>query len=52
MAKLIVFCFLEHFPYRQMHLYWRLQGLWEYMRGDLAWGKMKRVGFQTAEARK
>ena len=52
MAKLIVFCFLEHFPYRQMHLYWRLQGLWEYMRGDLAWGKMKRVGFQPAAAGK
>ncbi len=51
-AKLILTCFLEHCPYRQMHLYWRLQGLWQYMRGDLAWGKMKRVGFQPAAARK
>lgn len=51
-AKLILTCFLEHVPYRQMHLYWRLQGLWQYMRGDLAWGKMKRVGFQPAAARK
>ncbi len=52
MAKLIVFCFLEHFPYRQIHLYWRLRGMWQYMHGDLAWGRMKRVGFTTSAAKR
>ena len=27
------YCFLEHFSYRQMHMLWRLQGMWEYLRG-------------------
>ncbi len=42
---LVCFCFLEHFPYRQLHMFWRLQGLWQYLRGDVTWGSMKRVGF-------
>jgi cellulose synthase/poly-beta-1,6-N-acetylglucosamine synthase-like glycosyltransferase len=47
-AKLISFCFFEHFPYRQMHMIWRLQGLWQYMRGDVVWKPMKRQGLQSA----
>lgn len=50
-AKLILFCFLEHFPYRQMHLYWRLRGTWQYALGDVAWGRMNRVGFTTSRAK-
>lgn len=45
-ARLICYCFAEHFPYRQMHLWWRLKGLVEYLRGDVAWKPMQRVGFQ------
>ena len=45
-ARLICYCFVEHFPYRQMHLWWRLKGLVEYLRGDVAWKPMQRVGFQ------
>ncbi len=48
-AKLISFCFLEHFPYRQMHMFWRLQGLWQYMRGDVVWRPLKRHGLQSAQ---
>ena len=44
-ARMIVYCFLEHFPYRQVHMIWRLQGLWQYMRGDLVWREMRRSGF-------
>ena len=44
-AKLLLCCFAEHFPYHQAHLWWRLRGMWQYARGDLAWGKMTRVGF-------
>jgi cellulose synthase/poly-beta-1,6-N-acetylglucosamine synthase-like glycosyltransferase len=47
-ARLISYCFLEHFPYRQMHMVWRLQGIWQYMRGDVVWRPMKRQGLQLA----
>jgi hypothetical protein len=45
-VRLISYCFLEHFPYRQMHMVWRLQGIWQYMRGDVVWRPMKRQGLQ------
>jgi cellulose synthase/poly-beta-1,6-N-acetylglucosamine synthase-like glycosyltransferase len=46
-ARLILFCFLEQIPYRQMHLIWRLQGMWQYARGDLTWRPLERVGLET-----
>jgi cellulose synthase/poly-beta-1,6-N-acetylglucosamine synthase-like glycosyltransferase len=46
-ARLISYCFLEHFPYRQMHMIWRLQGLWQYARGDMAWKPLERKGLQS-----
>jgi cellulose synthase/poly-beta-1,6-N-acetylglucosamine synthase-like glycosyltransferase len=49
-ARLITYCFFEHFPYRQLHMIWRLQGLWQYLRGDLVWKPMKRKGLQSSEA--
>jgi len=49
-ARLISFCFLEHFPYRQLHMLWRLQGLWQYLRGNNDWGALKRKGFASASA--
>jgi cellulose synthase/poly-beta-1,6-N-acetylglucosamine synthase-like glycosyltransferase len=48
MVRLVSYCFFEHFPYRQLHMIWRLQGLWQYMRGDLAWRQLKRQGLQSA----
>jgi cellulose synthase/poly-beta-1,6-N-acetylglucosamine synthase-like glycosyltransferase len=50
-AKLLLCCFAEHFPYHQAHLWWRLRGMWQYARGDVAWGKMTRVGFEGAAAK-
>lgn len=47
-ARLVSYCFLEHFPYRQLHMIWRLQGLWQYLRGDLAWKPLNRRGLQSA----
>src|SRR5437879_1982547 len=49
-ARLVSYCFLEHFPYRQMHMIWRLQGLWQYFRGDFAWKPLKRKGIQSVQA--
>jgi cellulose synthase/poly-beta-1,6-N-acetylglucosamine synthase-like glycosyltransferase len=49
-ARLLSYCFLEHFPYRQLHMVWRVQGLWQYLRGDMTWGRVKRQGLQSAGA--
>jgi cellulose synthase/poly-beta-1,6-N-acetylglucosamine synthase-like glycosyltransferase len=46
-ARLVSYCFLEHFPYRQLHMVWRLQGLWEFMRGDMSWKPLERKGLQS-----
>ena len=47
-AWLMLYCFLEQFPYRQIHLFWRLQGMWQYARGDVVWRPMERVGLEAA----
>lgn len=47
-VRLVSYCFLEHFPYRQLHMIWRLQGLLEYLRGDNAWKSPKRKGLRAA----
>jgi cellulose synthase/poly-beta-1,6-N-acetylglucosamine synthase-like glycosyltransferase len=49
-VRLVSYCFFEHFPYRQMHMIWRLQGLWQYLRGDVVWKPMKRKGLSSAQA--
>ena len=49
--RLVSYCFFEHFPYRQLHMIWRLQGLWQYFRGDFAWKPVKRKGLESARAR-
>ncbi len=46
-VRLVSYCFVEHFPYRQLQLVWRLQGMWQYLRGDLAWGAIQRSGLQS-----
>jgi cellulose synthase/poly-beta-1,6-N-acetylglucosamine synthase-like glycosyltransferase len=43
-ARLVSYCFLEHFPYRQLHMMWRLQGMWQYLRGDTFWRPLNRQG--------
>jgi cellulose synthase/poly-beta-1,6-N-acetylglucosamine synthase-like glycosyltransferase len=42
-GRLLFFCLFEHFPYRQLTMIWRLQGIWQYLRGDLAWGEIRRA---------
>ena len=41
-AWLIVFCFIEHFPYRQLNLVWRLMGMWQFLRGKRTWKPIRR----------
>jgi cellulose synthase/poly-beta-1,6-N-acetylglucosamine synthase-like glycosyltransferase len=50
-ARLVSYCFLEHFPYRQLHMIWRLQGLWQYLRGDNVWRPLTRKGLASANVR-
>ena len=49
-VRLVSYCFLEHFPYRQLHMIWRLQGLWQYLRGDVTWKPLKRKGLASTQA--
>ncbi len=44
LGRLICFCFLEHFPYRQIHTLWRLRGFWDYLRGNHTWMPIERIG--------
>jgi cellulose synthase/poly-beta-1,6-N-acetylglucosamine synthase-like glycosyltransferase len=50
-SRLLLFCLLEHFPYRQMTLLWRLQGIWQYFMGDVAWREMKRSGLSSQKGK-
>jgi cellulose synthase/poly-beta-1,6-N-acetylglucosamine synthase-like glycosyltransferase len=48
-VRLVSVCFFEHFPYRQLHMIWRLQGLWQFLRGDLTWKPLNRQGLDSAK---
>ena len=41
---------LENLGYRQLTVYWRLRGLWKFLRGRKDWGAMERKGFQPLAA--
>lgn len=42
------YALLENFGYRQMHSWWRLMGLVDFLKGNKAWGEMTRRGLGTA----
>lgn len=41
---------LENLGYRQLSLYWRLHGIFSWMRGDQSWGRMTRNMFVPGRA--
>ena len=45
LLKLVLAGFLENFGYRQLTLWWRVKGTWDYLRGSTSWGQMERKGF-------
>jgi len=50
LAAGVLAALLENVGYRQLHAWWRLQGLWRFVRGhEASWGVMTRAGFATAE---
>lgn len=46
---LLIFSVLENFSYRQFTVFWRLQGMLDYFRGDQSWGKIERHGFKISK---
>jgi cellulose synthase/poly-beta-1,6-N-acetylglucosamine synthase-like glycosyltransferase len=49
-ALLFWWALLENLGYRQLTVYWRLRGLWKFLRGRKEWGAMERKGFQPVPA--
>jgi cellulose synthase/poly-beta-1,6-N-acetylglucosamine synthase-like glycosyltransferase len=49
-ALLFWWALLENLGYRQMTVWWRLRGLWKFIRGRKEWGAMERKGFQPVPA--
>ena len=47
---LLSWALLENFGYRQITVYWRLRGLWKFLRGRKDWGAMERKGFKPLAA--
>ncbi len=48
----ILFCFsvLENFGYRQLNVFWRLRGTWQWLRGKRGgWGDMQRTSMEGRE---
>ena len=45
-ALLFWWALLENVGYRQLTVYWRLRGLWKFVRGRKDWGAMERKGFR------
>ncbi|RIX26998.1 glycosyltransferase family 2 protein [Sphingomonas edaphi] len=45
---LTVVAIVENFGYRQLSNFWRLRGLWQFLRKQQGWGQMTRRGFQRA----
>lgn len=44
--RLIGYGILENFGYRQLHVWWRLVGTWDWLRGKHEWGAQVRTGFK------
>lgn len=50
LALLLSIGVIENFGYRQMTMWWRVKGFWDYFRGKKSWGTMQRKGFATGQA--
>jgi cellulose synthase/poly-beta-1,6-N-acetylglucosamine synthase-like glycosyltransferase len=49
LAIMTLAALLENFGYRQLNSVWRIEGLWQYLRGKKGWGTMTRAGFTKAK---
>jgi cellulose synthase/poly-beta-1,6-N-acetylglucosamine synthase-like glycosyltransferase len=46
--KVAIGSVLEHFGFRQLHLYWRLQGILQWTDGKHDWGFIRRIGSKAS----
>ena len=44
---LVLYSFIENLGYRQIHAWWQVTGLIDFLKGKKGWGKMKRKGFKS-----
>ncbi|REL37948.1 glycosyltransferase family 2 protein [Rhodohalobacter sp. SW132] len=44
---LILYSFVENLGYRQIHAWWQITGLIDFIKGKKSWGQMKRKGFKS-----
>ena len=44
---LLLMTVAENLGYRQLTVWWRLRGVWKFLRKDTSWGVMTRTGFST-----
>jgi cellulose synthase/poly-beta-1,6-N-acetylglucosamine synthase-like glycosyltransferase len=49
LLRLVVYSVGENFGYRQVITGYRIRGFFAYLRGDKAWGEIRRVGFAPGE---
>jgi hypothetical protein len=45
LLQLVAYSVAENFGYRQLMTCYRVRGFFAYLRGNKAWGEMRRVGF-------
>lgn len=51
LERLIFYAVFENFGYRQLTLWWRTKGMWDYLRGKRHnWGAMTRQSFSSANS--
>jgi hypothetical protein len=50
LGLLLVGAVAENFGYRQLTVWWRLKGTYDWIRGKNTWGHMKRQGLTTHPA--
>ncbi len=48
LGLLLLLTVAENLGYRQLTVWWRLRGVWKFLRKDTSWGVMTRTGFSTA----
>ncbi len=48
LAIMTVIAVIENFGYRQLSNFWRVRGLWQFLRKHEGWGSMTRKGFQSS----
>jgi len=48
LLRLVTFSVAENFGYRQLITGYRIRGVFAYLRGDQAWGEIRRIGFTHA----